>query len=142
MMARNIRNKSRRYLRKTIKRKTKYGGKRNTKRGRGKTQRIQRGGFIKIGCHQSGEKCVVSINDNGIGISEKNIPRLFERFYRVDKSRSREQGGTGLGLAIVNHIVEAHGQEINVQSKVGKGREFTFYINCINFNRSRREIVV
>jgi len=90
----------------------------------------KRGGFIKIGCHQSGEKCVVSIKDNGIGIAEKNIPRLFERFYRVDKSRSREQGGTGLGLAIVKHIVEAHGQEINVESKVGKGTGFTFSMNC------------
>ena len=92
----------------------------------------KRGGFIKIGCHQVKSKCLISIRDNGIGISEKNIPRLFERFYRVDKSRSREQGGTGLGLAIVKHIVEAHGEDINVQSKVGKGTEFTFSINSVN----------
>ena len=92
------------------------------------------GGFIKIGCHQTKIKCVVSVKDNGIGISEKNIPRLFERFYRVDKSRSREQGGTGLGLAIVKHIVEAHGQEISVQSNVNKGTDFRFSINCVNCN--------
>jgi len=94
----------------------------------------KRGGFIKISCHQGKDKCVVRIRDNGIGISEKNLPRLFERFYRVDKSRSREQGGTGLGLAIVKHIIEAHGLEINVQSKVGKETVFTFSINCKNCN--------
>tara|TARA_B100001250_G_C19811660_1_gene795970 strand:+ start:1387 stop:2169 length:783 start_codon:yes stop_codon:yes gene_type:complete len=92
----------------------------------------KRGGFIKIGCHQAKSKCLITIRDNGIGISEKNIPRLFERFYRVDKSRSREQGGTGLGLAIVKHIVEAHGEDINIQSKVGKGTEFSFSINSVN----------
>lgn len=94
----------------------------------------KRGGRTKISCHQSKLGCVVSIKDNGIGIAEKNIKRLFERFYRVDKSRSREQGGTGLGLAIVKHIIEAHNQNIKVKSTMTKGTEFTFSLNCNNFS--------
>ncbi|MBI2269030.1 MAG: sensor histidine kinase [Bacteroidetes bacterium] len=73
-----------------------------------------------------GENIRIEISDNGIGISEKHLPRLFERFYRVDKHRSREQGGTGLGLAIVKHILEAHNQMINVMSTEGVGSVFSF----------------
>ncbi len=73
-----------------------------------------------------GESVLVEISDNGIGIPEKDIPRIFERFFRTDKSRSRDQGGTGLGLAIVKHIIEAHNQTINVRSKLEKGSSFTF----------------
>ncbi|MGY6649405.1 sensor histidine kinase [Wenyingzhuangia sp. IMCC45574] len=72
------------------------------------------------------EKIMVKVSDNGEGIDKDSLPRLFERFYRVDKSRSREQGGSGLGLSIVKHIIEAHEQTIDVKSTVGKGSTFFF----------------
>jgi len=71
-------------------------------------------------------KVIVRITDNGEGIPEEHIPRLFERFYRVDKSGSRKEGGSGLGLSIVKHIIEAHGEKIYVESVVGVGSEFSF----------------
>lgn len=83
-------------------------------------------GFLKIGFHDFNDKIMVEVSDNGIGIDKKNLSRVFERFYRVDKSRSREQGGTGLGLSIVKHIIEAHKQTINVQSVLDEGTTFTF----------------
>jgi two-component system phosphate regulon sensor histidine kinase PhoR len=80
---------------------------------------------------QSAHKILVSVIDNGLGIDQKNLPRLFERFYRIDKSRSREQGGSGLGLAIVKHILEAHDQQIFVESELDKGSTFSFTLNKV-----------
>ena len=74
------------------------------------------------------DKMLIEVADNGIGISEEALNRLFERFYRVDKNRSREIGGTGLGLAIVKHIIEAHQQTINVRSTVNVGSTFSFIL--------------
>lgn len=71
-------------------------------------------------------KVIVRITDNGEGIEEEHIPRLFERFYRIDKSGSRKEGGSGLGLAIVKHIIEAHDEKIYVESELGVGSEFSF----------------
>ena len=86
------------------------------------------GGRTKVSIMDMNENYLVEVNDNGIGIAKQDIPRLFERFYRVEKSRSREQGGTGLGLAIVKHIIEAHKQTINVRSSVNDGTSFVFTI--------------
>ena len=72
------------------------------------------------------EKLIIKVNDNGEGISEEDMPRLFQRFFRVDVSRSRSQGGSGLGLAIVKHIIDAHNENIYVQSTIGIGSEFSF----------------
>jgi two-component system, OmpR family, phosphate regulon sensor histidine kinase PhoR len=83
-------------------------------------------GVTTISFTDSGDKIITEIADNGIGIEKHHLPRLFERFYRVDKSRSREQGGTGLGLAIVKHIMEAHQQSIQVESELNKGTTFSF----------------
>jgi two-component system, OmpR family, phosphate regulon sensor histidine kinase PhoR len=86
-----------------------------------------KGGLVQAIIENKEDKVLVHIKDTGIGIEEAEIPRIFERFYRVDKARSRNSGGTGLGLAIVKHLVEAHHGYITVKSKVGKGTTFTVH---------------
>ncbi len=83
-------------------------------------------GEVVVALEVTGEKVEVAIKDTGVGISPDHLKRIFERFFRVDKSRSKELGGTGLGLAIVKHILEAHDSKVSVISTVGKGSTFSF----------------
>ncbi len=86
-------------------------------------------GNVTVSFFDAGDKINVEVKDDGIGVDNKDLPRIFERFFRADKSRSREQGGTGLGLSIVKHIIEGHKQNIKVKSKLGVGTTFTFTID-------------
>jgi two-component system phosphate regulon sensor histidine kinase PhoR len=88
-----------------------------------------KGGRTKVSFYDMDEHILIEVSDNGIGIAPEHLPRLFERFYRVDKSRSRQQGGSGLGLSIVKHILEAHKQTINVRSTKGLGTTFSFTLS-------------
>ena len=90
------------------------------------------GGQTKITCRDMLDKVLVEVEDDGIGIAKSDQPRVFERFYRTDKGRSREQGGTGLGLAIVKHIIENHGEKVSVRSELGQGSTFTFTLKKVN----------
>jgi two-component system phosphate regulon sensor histidine kinase PhoR len=80
---------------------------------------------VTLSAEQRGQQVALVVSDTGVGIPAKDLPRIFERFYRVDEGRSREQGGTGLGLAIVKHIVQLHGGEVQVSSEPGRGSRFT-----------------
>ena len=79
------------------------------------------------------EKVIIKVIDDGEGIEKKHLPRLFERFYRIDKNRSRKKGGSGLGLSIVKHIIEAHNEQIFVKSEIGAGTEFSFTLSKPKF---------
>lgn len=87
------------------------------------------GGTTIVSFSDMFDNVLVEVSDDGVGIDSKDISRVFERFYRTDKSRSRDSGGTGLGLAIVKHIIEAHRQTINVRSKLGEGSSFAFTLS-------------
>jgi two-component system, OmpR family, phosphate regulon sensor histidine kinase PhoR len=81
-------------------------------------------GEVTVSATNEDEQIIIRVRDMGMGIPPEHLPRVFERFYRVDKARSRELGGTGLGLAIVKHLTRAHGGEADVNSTVGQGCEF------------------
>jgi len=85
-----------------------------------------KGGHTEIRFYDLDDNVLIEVADNGIGMAAEHLPRIFERFYRVDKSRSRNEGGSGLGLAICKHIIENHGQNIRAKSTEGQGSTFAF----------------
>ncbi len=90
------------------------------------------GGSIQVRLIQGDQECIIAVQDKGCGIAQEHLPRLFERFYVVDKGRSRKMGGTGLGLAIVKHIAGVHGGSLSVESKLGEGSTFTIHLPLNN----------
>jgi two-component system phosphate regulon sensor histidine kinase PhoR len=86
------------------------------------------GSRVQVEVNQTDSEIVLSVKDHGCGIESEHLPRLFERFYRVDNGRSRDSGGTGLGLAIVKHIAQAHKGRVTVESKQGEGSTFSIHI--------------
>ncbi len=93
----------------------------------------EKGDTVTVRCVPRNNVVELSVEDTGIGIAPQHLPRIFERFYRVDKDRSRDVGGSGLGLAIVKHIIEAHDSSITVESAVGVGTKFSFVLSKSSF---------
>lgn len=87
------------------------------------------GGYTKFKLKDVGDKIYIEVADNGIGIPKEDVKRIFERFYRVERSRSRDAGGSGLGLSICKHVIEAHGEQISVLSTIGAGSVFSFHLS-------------
>ncbi len=98
------------------------------------------GGWVRIACGLSDDSVVLEVADSGIGIPRDDLPRIFERFYRVDKARSREMGGTGLGLSIVKHVIQSIGGRISVDSRVGEGTRFDVHFPRFHAARENPEI--
>lgn len=99
------------------------------------------GGNVEAYFTEKKKTLAISVRDNGIGIPTQDIGRIFERFYRVDKSRSKDKGGSGLGLAIVKHILEAHSSRISVTSVVGEGSTFTFTLKKAKTDKKEKEVL-
>ena len=97
------------------------------------------GGAVTVSAHRHNGSVEVAVTDTGVGIGPEHLPRLFERFYRVDPARSREDGGTGIGLAIARSVVEAHGGHIQARSELGKGSVFSFDLPVAPVARNRRD---
>ena len=92
----------------------------------------ERGEPVEIGARLDGDRVALVVRDHGVGIPTRDLERIFERFYRVDRARSRDTGGTGLGLAIVRHVAQVHGGEVTVDSREGEGSTFTLYLPLAN----------
>jgi len=92
----------------------------------------ERGSTVHIGCRREGDSILLKVADTGIGVSLADQERIFERFFRVDRARSRSTGGTGLGLSIVRHVVDNHGGTISVRSAEGEGSTFTIELPALN----------
>jgi two-component system phosphate regulon sensor histidine kinase PhoR len=88
----------------------------------------KRGGTITVQAQVEGDQVHLSVSDEGVGIRESDVPRIFERFYRADKARSRELGGTGLGLSIVKHIAQLHGGSVRAESELGRGTRVSVFL--------------
>ena len=97
------------------------------------------GGEVVVSAHRHNGSVEISVADTGVGIPPEHLPRLFERFYRVDTARSREDGGTGIGLAIARSVVEAHGGHIKAESELGRGSIFTFDLPVASAAKNRRD---
>ena len=100
------------------------------------------GGTVRVSAVETGDELQLSVTDTGCGIEPEHLPRLFERFYRVDKARSRKLGGTGLGLSIAKHIVGAHGGTITVASRVGEGSTFTIHLPAVPASSAQEALTI